>query len=196
MDARVCVYAYVNNQLNYRQTHLVRRHPNLRLQIATAACSYTASRLLIICGGQKTRPKQAHRALRARVVNGISVTSGRKCALINAMSIAMLHVLARQETHRRHGAITVAPHCVYNLSKRDKSAARLCRAAGKIFPAVEYTTSRAKSNRIRSQERFVNRERERKVWQSALRCEGDVKFNGKLYAVSNFARAQIRRYLL
>lgn len=28
----VCVLAYVNNQLNYRQTRLDRRRPNLRLQ--------------------------------------------------------------------------------------------------------------------------------------------------------------------
>lgn len=32
MWMHVCVLAYVNNQLNYRQTRLDRRRPNLRLQ--------------------------------------------------------------------------------------------------------------------------------------------------------------------
>lgn len=138
IDVYVCVRVHVNNQLNYRQTHLGRRRPNLGtsdVQIAAATRSYTRLSL-IICREQKTQSKHAYTSLPsisppfnspslsvcfspslARTVNGISVTSGSQvCALINAVSIAMLHVLIRQET-----AVTAASRCVYNPSKCDKS---------------------------------------------------------------------------
>lgn len=58
------VRAYVNNQLNYRQTRLgvdAAASPNLRLEIARAprhisgSSGYRTGRLLIICGREKTR---------------------------------------------------------------------------------------------------------------------------------------------
>lgn len=109
----VCVFSYVNNQLNYRQTRLDRRRPNLRLQCPNRYSGIQLYRVrpfvLIICGRQKTRSKRAipRYTLRVRAVNGISVTSGRKCALINAVSIAMLHVLVRQETHGCNRGVTL-----------------------------------------------------------------------------------------